>query len=675
MNIYGIILTSLFSGLLVFFAIRFILEIRMNQKLKRYQKINHQIVNTTWQFALKRSAMMLVTTGLLAMTVLTGAFDQSYTLNDRVLVNAQPVLTQNKLKSLLNSHNQGWFNLFDEVRATEGAPEAAVPDGADSVAGEQERDFIDTNVQVQGVQEADIVKSDGNIIYYAARYQSNVRVIDILDNKLISIREDIYLEDFHVDNMFLTVDYLILIGYTFEYEYTPYNRGEYVDMMPGFYMVYTGSVIILDVNTLEEVYRLETDGYFYEYRVIDDVLFLVSRKSLYDEELRPMFKETIDEQTKTSYVDYDKIYYFDEVPIYSMTVMTSIKLNEDFTLNAQAFLSDVSSLYVSKDAIYTVFNYYEYDTELWQQSEVWSQEQKAQIIKYDLDITTGTINYVGQKIIYGHVYNQFWMDEYEGYFRVVTNQWSPILNRLYVLKEDVDTDELQLVSLIDEGLGKPNERVMSVRFNGDLAHVVTFEQIDPLYTIDLSDPYEPVFISDIEMPGFSTYLHPWLQANHLIGLGFDADTNGWIRGLKLSAFDTNLSEPLHEYILSSGDPDTFQYSYSEAHYNHKALLISAEHGIVAFPVMSYTYNQSGTYYEYRSQYYIFNIDFSRPGVISDPIIISHDISEDYYPVERGVYIEFKDGDQIERVVYTISFQQIISYHLDNMSILENIRFD
>jgi inhibitor of cysteine peptidase len=667
MNIYGIILTVLFSGLLVFFTIRFILEIRLNQKLKIYQKVNHQIINKTWQFALKRSAMMLVTTGLLAVTILTGAFDQSYTLNDRLLVNAQPVLTQNKLKSLLDSHNQGWFNLFDEVRATQGAPEAAMPDTVDSVAGDQERDFIDTNVQVEGVQEADIVKTDGKIIYYAARYQSKVRVIDVGDDHLVTIREDINLENFNIDNMFLTEKHLILIGYTFEYEYTPYNRGEYVDIMPGFYMIYSGSVIILDLETFEEVYRLDTDGYFYEYRLIDDVLFLVSRKSLYDEELRPFFKETVDDQTTTSYLGYDKIYYFDEVPIYSMTVMTSIKLNDDYTLSAQAFLSDVSTLYVSKNAIYTAFNYYKYDTALWENSEIWSQEQKAQIIKYDLDIESGTINYVGQKIIDGHVYNQFWMDEYEGYFRVVTNQWNPILNRLYVLKEDIDTDELELVSLIHEGLGKPNERVMSVRFNGALAHVVTFEQIDPLYTIDLSNPYEPRFIGDIEMPGFSTYLHPWLQANHLIGLGFDADSNGWITGLKLSAFDTNLSEPLDEYILGSGDPNTFQYSYSEAHYNHKALMVSAERGIIAFPVMSYTFNHSGTYYEYRSQYYIFTIDFSTSKVISDPIIISHNITENYYPVERGVYIE--------GVVYTISYQQIISYHLGNRTILENILFE
>jgi inhibitor of cysteine peptidase len=665
MNIYGIILTSLFSGLLVFFAVRFMLEIRLNQRLKAYQKINHQIIHKTWQFALKRSAMVILTTGLLGITVLSGAFHDPYVLNNRVLVNAQPVMTQTKLKSLLDSHNEGWFGLFDQLR-NDAMPEEMAPDQPASGSEGVERDFIDTNVQVEGVQEADIIKTDGNTIYYAARYQNKIRVIDVGLNHLVTIRDEIELDDFYVDNMFLTKDYLVLIGYHYGYEYTPYDRGEFIDVMPGFYMIYSGSIIILDIHTLDEVYRLETDGFYYDYRLIDDVLFLVSRKNLYNDELRPMFKETKDGQTQTTYLGYDQIYYFNDVPIYSMTVMTSIKLHENFKISSQAFLSDVSSIYVSKNAIYTVFNYYKYDQVLWETVGTWSDEQKAQIIKYDLDIESGTIDYVGQKIILGHVYNQFWMDEYEGYFRVVSNQWNPVLNRLYVLKESQDTDELELVSLIDEDLGKPNERVMSVRFNRHLAHVVTFEQIDPLYTIDLSDPYQPEFIGDIEMPGFSTYLHPWLLDHNLIGLGFDADSNGFITGLKLSAFDTNLSDPLYEYILGSGDPDTIQYSYSEAHYNHKALLVSAEHGIIAFPVMSFIYNQLNYYYEYRSQYFIFQIDFTKEQVISDPIIISHDLSENYYPVERGVYI---DG-----VIYTVSYQQIISYHLTNQAILENIRF-
>lgn len=665
MTIYGIILTSLFSGLLVFFAIRFVMEIRLNQRLKIYQKTQHQVINRTWAFALKRSAMVMVTTGLLAVTVFSGAFEPSYTLNDRVLTNAQPVLTQTRLRSLLESHNDGWFNFFDDRAAIDGAPEMAPT--AEDDAGEVERDFIDTNVQVEGVQEADIVKTNGNTIYYAARYQSKIRVIDVGLDHMATLREDIDLEDFRVDNMFLTDEHLILIGYTFEtQEYAPYEDGSFVDVMPGFYMVYSGSVIVLDIDTLDEVYRLETDGYFYDYRLIDDVLFLVSRKYLYDDELRPEFNETIDDASTTSYLGYEDIYYFNEVPIYSMTVLTSIKLDAEFARQSQAFLSDVSHVYVSTDAIYTVFNYYEYDETLWETEEVWSQEQKAQIIKYDLDVEAGSINYVGQKIIFGHVQNQFWMDAHEGYFRVVTHQWNPVLNRLYVLKESNETDEMELISLIDEGLGKPNERVMSVRFNGDLAHVVTFEQIDPLYTIDLSDPFNPEFISDIEMPGFSTYLHPWLLENQLIGLGFDADSNGRVTGLKLSAFDTALTEPIDEYVLGSGDPDVFQYSYSEAHYNHKALLVSASHGIIGFPVMSYRYNQVTSHYEYISQFMVFMIDFNSENIISDPIVISHNLSEDYYPVERGVYI---DG-----VIYTLSYQQLISYHLEDDMILETIDF-
>ncbi len=94
----------------------------------------------------------------------------------------------------------------------------------------------------------------------------------------------------------------------------------------------------------------------------------------------------------------------------------------------------------------------------------------------------------------------------------------------------------------------------SVRFNGDLGYVVTFEQKDPLYTIDLSDPTEPTIVSAIEEPGYSTYLHVWNEeGNQLIGFGFSADEQGFVTGLKISAYDTALTEPLASYQLNDQD--------------------------------------------------------------------------------------------------------------------------
>ena len=660
MTTTGIVLSIIFGGLLAFFLVQFMIELNMNHRLRAYQKTQNIFLKKTWGFTLKRSFMVILTTGLFGVTLLSGTFNQAPYLNNIELINAQAVGSKNQLQTLIEQQNQGSFwDRFFGVGDLELMPEAALDDGAGQ-DGEPDRDFIDTNVQVEGVLEADIAKTDGNTIYYAARYQNKVRVIDIGLDHMITVREDIDLGDFHVENLYLTEDYLVLIGYTIEMAQAPDSGEGFIDFFWGYYHIYSGSVIVIDRETLEIAYQVESDGYIYDHRMIDDTLFLVSRKNLYDDDLRPLFEETIDGDVETTYVEYDEIYYFDDIPIQSMTVLTSIDL-KTFTLDAQAFLTDVSHLYVSRNAIYTAFNFSEFDTD-----NNWSQ--KTQIIKYSLDVETSEIQYKGQKIIDGHVGNQFWMDEHEGYFRVVTNQWNPILNRLYILEENALVDELDLISLIDEGLGKPDERVMSVRFNRHLAYIVTFEQIDPLYTIDMTDPYEPVFIGDIEMPGFSTYLHPWLEDHYVIGLGFDADLNGMVTGLKIDAYDTRLNEPLQSYVLGEEGEEGYRYSYSEAHYNHKALLVSADKGLFAFPVMTYIYYDAPTYrYEYLSQYYIFEINFDNDPIIKDPVIVSHDPSENYYPVERGIYI---DG-----VIYTLSFQQVISYDLETGEILENILFN
>jgi len=265
------------------------------------------------------------------------------------------------------------------------------------------------------------------------------------------------------------------------------------------------------------------------------------------------------------------------------------------------------------------------------------------------------------------------MDEYNEYFRVVTSSWNPIHNELYILTEDDDTDELRVVGSITEGLGKVNETVKSVRFNGESAYVVTFEQTDPLYTIDLSDPSDPTITSAIEEPGYSTYLHVWDQDNHLIGFGFSADDNGRVTGLKISAYDTTQTLPLDDYQLNNQDElGIYSYSYSEASYNPKAMMISPEKGIIAFPVMSWRNFEepAGNWtYSYTSQFLVFYIDFSAEdpdNIISDPIVISHDPSDYYVGIDRGVYI---DG-----IIYTLSYNQLVSFDLETKTVLETLVF-
>lgn len=660
MTTFGWIMVSLVSVIVVVFGVRFVRDIIWNQKLGKFQKsksiVLPKIPRLYW---IKRSYGLILSSLVLLTTVASGAFASPTMLGDRVLLNANPVGSKaNLLKLIEETNNGGWWNDLFRGGMLEDAVFAPEADGAGNDV--PERDYIGTNVQVDGVDEADIVKTDGNTIYYAARYYNEVRILDVNLDGTVEPQANLDLGDMYTDSLYITDTQLIVIGYV--YTAIPYTYIDGQDYYGWAYTSYSGAVYVYDRETMELDYKLETDSNFYQHRLIGDALYLVSSKSLYSDELRPEYRETEDGDTVTSYLGYDSIFYFNDVPVYNMTIVTGINLT-NYDVTSQAFLGNVSEIYASTDAIYTVNNYTSYTLDSW--------SSHVQIVKYALDIDNASVTYVGQKELTGYVGDQYWMDEYDGYFRVVTSSWNPIHNELYVLAEDEETDELKVVGSITEGLGKEFETVKSVRFDGDTGYVVTFEQRDPLYTIDLSDPSQPEITSAIEEPGYSTYLHVWDDNNHVIGFGFSADDNGFVTGLKISAYDTTLELPLESYQLNNQDGEgIWSYSYSEASYNPKAMMISPEKGIIAFPVMSWTSTQVGTYewnYSYVSQYLVFYIDFDADQIISDPIVIDHNPSDYYIGIDRGVYI---DG-----IIYTLSYTEMVSFDLESKTVLETLVFE
>jgi len=238
-----------------------------------------------------------------------------------------------------------------------------------------------------------------------------------------------------------------------------------------------------------------------------------------------------------------------------------------------------------------------------------------------------------------------------------------------------------IVGSITEGLGKPNERVYSVDFQGTTGYVVTFEQIDPRYWIDLSDPKNPKILKATERPGFSTYLHIWNdEGTQVVGFGFSADENGRVNGMEIIASNDDLGLE-DSYVLSHQDlSGVWSYSYSEASYNPKAMMISPDHGIVAFPVMTYSYQEVSPY-EYKStyisQYLVFYIDFTKENpddYISDPIVISHEASEYYFGIDRGVYIS-ESGDNGFEMIYTLSVSGMVSYNLETRTVGQTVLFE
>ena len=142
------------------------------------------------------------------------------------------------------------------------------------------------------------------------------------------------------------------------------------------------------------------------------------------------------------------------------------------------------------------------------------------------------------------------MDEKDGKFRIITSQWSPDRStNLHILDENLG----KYASLT--GLGK-DENFQSSRFIGDKLFLVTFQQIDPLFVIDLSRPQNPKVLGELKIPGYSTYLHPY-DENHLIGLGYDTKTNQWggtqNSGIKLDLYQINYDKKCGDTNLTADE--------------------------------------------------------------------------------------------------------------------------
>jgi uncharacterized secreted protein with C-terminal beta-propeller domain len=198
----------------------------------------------------------------------------------------------------------------------------------------------------------------------------------------------------------------------------------------------------------------------------------------------------------------------------------------------------------------------------------------------------------------GYVYGQFALSEYNGYVRVATTtdawlrgwQEDPpeMNNHVYVLGGKYDLTETGHVS--DLGIG---ERIWSSRFVGDKAYVVTFRTIDPLWTVDLSDPFNPQVIGELEIPGVSTYIHP-MDDDHLLTIGFGGDEDGLDWSTQVSLFDvSDFANPTLASALSLKpeveNEDDWSWSWSEATYEHKAFQYWGPMSMLAVPLSTYRY--------------------------------------------------------------------------------------
>ncbi len=619
------------------------------------------------KFGKNRKYLMLLLLAGLSLAGCGKKIDDSHLVATKI----HQVKSADKLNKLIADSNKNRSNAFTSsgpVTDAVPAPESGTADMTTS------RDFIDTNVQVTGVGEADIIKTDGYDIYYIAPYTNRFYVFTVDDDFNIRVKHDLTTADVYFEDMYLLDDYVVTFGRQYTYFYNAYSTPE-ISIMP--WGVTTKSVIqVYDRLTMDVVYSLASDVHFFHHRLIDRSLFLVGHKYLYEDttEPRPAYAENDDD---TAFIDYDDIYYYDDTLVNGMTVIGGLYLHSDpneINYNAEGYLGagySYKQIYATTENLYVTDSNYFYGRS--------SSFQTMTISQFALNINDATSSFVAAGIVKGAMLNQFSLDEHNGYLRVATTNmgaswrmlfpntimWESfethVTNYLFILKVNKAASGFTLVSQISEGLGKPNETIRSVRFNGDVAYIVTFLQTDPLYVIDLSDPEHPAITDAIFLPGFDTYQHPWGD-NLLIGFGHNATENGVINGLKVSAYDVTMgaAHEIQTMILGTEQDSTpfmrYEYSYSEASYNHKAFLVSPSHNLFGFPFARSSYSDFG--YDHYSAFYLLRIDFSSATPLSEPIKISHPQVENAYThVQRAIYIE--------NFVYTFSNNYVVVYDLVN----------
>jgi len=256
-------------------------------------------------------------------------------------------------------------------------------------------------------------------------------------------------------------------------------------------------------------------------------------------------------------------------------------------LDATGLMSNGWQMYASKDNLYVA------QSSRWWWWGGWDRELETHIHKFELG-HGGDPDYVGSGEVRGFAYDQFAFSEYDGRLRVATTDmdwwgsWDGTeeegANNVFVL-EDTGSG----LSVVGELGGiAPGERIFATRFFGETAYMVTFRQVDPLFTLDLSDPTEPAVLGELKIPGYSAYLHP-MGDDHLLAVGMDGTDEGQLTGLAFNIFDvSDLSEPTlaHQFTLEGSD-----WGWSEALWDHHAFTYHRD--VLTVPMYEYNRNLSG----------------------------------------------------------------------------------
>lgn len=499
-------------------------------------------------------------------------------------------------------------NLFEGGAVTEDSAESAagVPDMAvekSLTAETTEADYSTTNVRQEGVDEADVVKTDGRYLYVLRNDNHKISIVDT-ENGL----EETYCIDMDAEQLVQELYFLPaekkLIVITLCSVYGEEIKGDSV--YAGARMVWDPSITqvitydVSDAKNPKEIGKVEQTGNYSSSRLSDNHVYLFTSYCT-GGDLNKDEPELYIPSVDAKLLEAEDIYLPNTKNGSMYEVITSIDVNApDKAKESKAIFTNGGQLYVSNNHIY----YYETSWAYTNKKE----ETTIRKIAYD----NGKLTALAQETIDGYINDSFSIDEYEGNLRVIVTVGDT--NSVYVLDKD-----LEVIGKI-EGLAE-EERVYSARFMGETAYFVTFYETDPLFTVDFSNPKDPKIIGKLKIPGFSDYLH-FYGEDKLLGIGMDVDEETMVTsGVKLTMFDISDKTDVKEeatYIMEN------VYS-TDVSYDYKAALIDVPKNIICFPA----YTEGG------QNYYIFSYD-KENGFVCE---LNEEINGSGMYVTRGVYIK------------------------------------
>ncbi|MEM2806760.1 MAG: beta-propeller domain-containing protein [Candidatus Bathyarchaeia archaeon] len=493
-----------------------------------------------------------------------------------------------------------------------------------------EVEYSTTNVQVAGVDEADIVKSDGEYMYVIA--SNNIYILKAYPPEEAALISKITFENStYPAGLFISSNgnRLVVLGSKYGFQpWTYYYRSCYIVDGKAFIHVYdisnkTNPILVKDFTMSGHYFNSRTIGE-YVYAVISQPVYII-----YGDVILPKIylKDGIRE------IEATKIYYSNvSEEYYTFTTIVALNMmNETEEPNALTLMmGGTSNLYVSLNNIYITFHSFDWQTTI-----------------YRIRIENRTMNWEATGTVPGHEPNQFSMDEYDGYFRITTARWVNGIrtNDLYIL----DMNLTIVGNLMDIA---PGENLDSTRFIGNRCYLTTSVwRKDPFFVIDVENPREPKFLGKLDIPGFTRYLHPY-DENHLIGVGIDE--NSKVQILMFNVSDVSKPFVTSNFTVPGGSSNT------PVLWEHKAFLFDKAKELLVIPVFIYDYSWQGVYILDTSEY-----KFTLRGNVTH--LDAGANGWNYaYQIERALYIE--------DMLYTVSDKKLKINWLEDLSPIREIVF-